>query len=105
MTYYLANKLLKMYNETRGLVNNTVISHMKSKQEIIVEILRLWKISGADYGDNVVPVMKLYASLETSDERKLFQDALESLLSNEDEIIRRKAVTQCLGFFTFRDTI
>ena len=67
--------------------------------------MELWATSGPGYGDNVVPTMELYKSLATSEERKLFQDALESLLADPDESIRKKAVTQCLGFFIFRDAI
>lgn len=69
------------------------------------EILKLWKKPGADYGDNVLPVMKLYASLQSQEERTSFQNALENLLAHEEKNIRDKAVTQCLGFFVFRDAI
>lgn len=78
---------------------------MNTKQKYIDEFLRLWKKQGKDYGDNVLPVMKLYASLTSPEERKSFQDALENLLSHKDENIRKMAVTQCLGFFVFRDAI
>lgn len=78
---------------------------MQTKEEFTKEILALWKKPGAIYGDNVIPAMKLYASLNSAEERKLFQEALESLLAHQDEKIRGKAITQCLGFFVFRDAI
>ena len=58
---------------------------MKTKEDFIVEILNRWKKPEPDYGGNVIPAMKLYASLSTPEERRCYQGALEVLLRDEDE--------------------
>jgi len=47
----------------------------------------------------------LYKLLTTYEERKSFQDALEQMLTDEREHVRKFAVDICLGFFVFRDGI
>jgi uncharacterized protein (DUF2336 family) len=59
----------------------------------------------SEYGSRVMPVLEFYASLKTYEERKAFQDALEQMLTDSRERVRRFAVDICLGFFGFRDAI
>ena len=56
-------------------------------------------------GSRVMPVLELYAGLKTYEERKAFQDALEQMLTDPCERVRKFAVDVCLGFFGFRDAI
>ncbi|MBN1603803.1 MAG: hypothetical protein JW915_19480 [Chitinispirillaceae bacterium] len=70
------------------------------------EILKFLPIKGnigyTEYGSKVVPVIKLYKELSTYEERSHFQDALEEILSDKNEEIRKFGVDICLGFFAFR---
>jgi hypothetical protein len=69
------------------------------------EILRLKKNAGPGYGDNVLPAMRLYKSLESPADRKAFEQALEILLTDANKEYRSYGVTLCLGFFAFRDVV
>ncbi len=57
------------------------------------------------YGDNVMPLLKMYAGLSAFEERRSFREALETMLADQDPKRREFAVTLCLGFFVFRDSI
>ena len=77
---------------------------------VIEKILQLrdegMKQSGhLDYGANVLPVIKYFLSINDSNERKDFLDAIEEMLSSEDGEIRKYAVTICFGFVTFSDAV
>ena len=74
-------------------------------EKYCTEILKLWRAPEPDYGGNVLPVMRFYKGLTTYEERRAFQDAMESLLADSSEEVRSKALNQCLGFFVFRDAI
>ena len=56
----------------------------------------------SEYGSRVTPVLAFYASLTSSADRRAFQDALERMLADERETVRKFAVDICLGFFVFR---
>jgi hypothetical protein len=57
------------------------------------------------YGNNVIPIIKLFESLSTFEERDAFLKAIENILSEKDEDKRKFAVLICLGFIYFRDEI
>jgi len=57
------------------------------------------------YGDNVMPILKLYKSLSEFSERESFRNALEKMLTDQSEEKRRFAIDVCLGFLVFRDAI
>ena len=80
---------------------------MKTAEYLRDEILKLRPTyeGPSEYGDRVMPVLATYQSLESFEERKAFQDALELLLKSNVEDERRYAVDICLGFFIFRDAI
>ena len=80
---------------------------MKTSQDYIQEILSKKQTSGGytEYGSRVMEVLEIYKDIKTYTERKTFQDALEKLLSDKKEDIRKYAVDICLGFFVFRDAI
>jgi hypothetical protein len=65
----------------------------------------LRKVGHFDYGNNVLPVIKHYATLKDETERKQFQGALEFMLQSNNTEWRNYAVTLCLGFFAFRDAV
>ena len=77
----------------------------QTSEFFVNEILRLRKNAGPGYGDNVLPAMKLYKSLDSPADRKAFHDALELLLSDSDKDKRSYGVTLCLGFFVFREVV
>lgn len=68
-------------------------------------IVANWRKAGPVYGDNVMPTIETYKEIRAPGERKEFQDALESLLSDPDKEIRSIAVSVCLGFFVFRNVV
>jgi hypothetical protein len=82
---------------------------MNSKEEFLAEFLRIdresRRIKDTSYGANVMPFLKLYASLSNLEGRRAFQDALEEWLGSTDSETRQKAVNICIGFFVFRDAI
>jgi len=59
----------------------------------------------SEYGSRVMPVLELYKSLKTDEDRRAFRDALERMLRDEREAVRAFAVAICLGFFILRDAI
>jgi hypothetical protein len=81
----------------------------RTKTEFLAEFTRIRRTIGQrttkDYGENVLPFMKLYSSLPEPERRRNFQDALEELLGAEDADTRHFATTVCLGFFVLRDCI
>jgi hypothetical protein len=58
-----------------------------------------------EYGGNVMPALELFKSLQDNKEIRAFQDALESMLKDEDPCVQSFAVDLCLGFFVFRNVI
>ena len=78
---------------------------MKTVNDFVEEIVKAKSKPEPGYGGNVLPVIKLYAALDSFEERKAFQDALEEMLKSNDETISRFAVNVCLGFFAFRDVL
>jgi len=81
---------------------------MKTKEQLLTEILatRADAAEGySEYGSRVLPAMRIYKALATYEERKAFQDALESLLTSSKKDDRAFAVDLCLGFFVFRDAL
>lgn len=71
------------------------------------QILKNKRIGHANipYGSNVMPLLEMYKNLSKYEERKAFEDALESMLTDRDEQKRRFAINVCLGFVIFRDAI
>ena len=61
--------------------------------------------SNIGYGEDVIPILDLYAGLSNFDERISFKDALEDFLADPDSSKRNFAVDICMGFFVFRDAI
>lgn len=59
----------------------------------------------SEYGSRVMPILELYKSLNAYEDRRAFQDALELMLADERESVRRFAVAICLGFFILRDAL
>jgi hypothetical protein len=78
---------------------------MRNTDDFYTEILRAKGRPRPGYGGNVLPAMEIYADIEASQERRVYQDALEKMLRSDDENIRRFAVDVCLGFFVFRDAL
>ncbi len=81
---------------------------MRSVDDFISEIIKTKKKlekNDGTYGGNVIPVLEIYKELSTYEERKAFQDALEKMLCDKNEIVRNYAVDICIGFFVFRDAI
>lgn len=82
---------------------------MNTKEEFLAEFSRIereiHRTKDTSYGANVMPFLKLYASLPAFEARSAFQGALEDWLSSADSDTRQRAVTICLGFFVFRDAI
>lgn len=76
---------------------------MRTSVEFRKSIMAVWRKAGPVYGDNVMPILKIYKDLSTTEERRAFQDALEGMLVDNDPKIRSIAVTVCLGFFVFRN--
>lgn len=77
---------------------------MKTPEDFLAEILQLRQEAGPGYGDNVLPAIRLFGSLESAEERRAYQDALEFMLRSDDGGIREYAITLCLGFFVFKDS-
>lgn len=77
---------------------------MDSARDFQSEILELRKNVGPGYGDNVIPAIELFETLESNADRRAYQDAVESLLTSDDPDVRGHAVTLCLGFVVFRGT-
>jgi len=81
---------------------------MKTSDDFYREILALQKESAALKGElagRVMPVLQLYKSLQSYEERRVFQDALEKMLTSDQVAIRKLGVDICLGFFVFRDAV
>ena len=78
---------------------------MRDKEYFYKEILIAKDNPQPGYGGNVLPAMEIYANIDSLDERKAYQDALEKLLQSDVEEIRKFGVVLCLGFFVFRDVI
>jgi len=80
-----------------------------TKEQFLTEFARIAgqiaRQKDPSYGANVMPYLEMYARLSSPQERRGFQDALESWLESADAATRQKAVTICLGFFVFRDEI
>jgi hypothetical protein len=53
----------------------------------------------------VIPAIQLFDSLQSGDETRAFQNALESLLTSQDPDTRSYGVTLCLGFMVFRNSV
>lgn len=78
---------------------------MKTVDDFYGEILSAKDRPQAGYGGTVLPAMEIYAGIQTHEERKAYQDALEKMLTSDNEGIRTFAVNLCLGFFVFRDVL
>lgn len=75
----------------------------KYKEEMLQLLQHQKKHTGySEYGSKVTPAIKMYKELTNFQERKQFQDALEEMLCDCDEGVRKFAVDICLGFFVFR---
>lgn len=61
--------------------------------------------SDIGYGEDVMPMLELYAGLSDPEEMSYFEDAIEDFLTDSDKGKRNLAVNICLGFLTFRDAI
>ena len=59
----------------------------------------------SECGSRVMPALTMFKALDTYEERRAFQDALERMLESPKLGIRRYAVDVCLGFFVFKDAI
>ena len=73
--------------------------------EKIVSLEPFQASGNSGYGSRVMPVLELYKGLASYEERCAFRDALEQMLTDERETVRKFAVDICIGFFTFRDAI
>jgi hypothetical protein len=78
---------------------------LRDKDYFAKELLRVKLKPEPGYGGNVLPALQIFAGLSSFEERKAFQDALEDLLQSKIADDRRFAVTVCLGFLVFRDTL
>lgn len=79
--------------KTREWFRNEILSRKQTAQ------------GPSEYGSRVMPTLQLYKGLQTYEERRTFQDALEILLQSPIADERSYAVDVCLGFFVFRDAI
>jgi len=61
--------------------------------------------SNIGYGDNVMPILKMYKDLSTFEERNSFRETLATFLKDKDDAKRNFAIDVCLGFLVFRDSI
>ena len=61
--------------------------------------------AGPGYGDNVIPCIRMFLGFTEFAERKAFLAAVEEMLKSDDAKLRDYAVTLCLGFIVFRDTV
>jgi hypothetical protein len=69
------------------------------------QIIAAKKKPKTGYGGNVIPAMEIYAKLNSPEDRKAYQEALERMLSSKDLEVRRYGINLCLGFFVFRDVL
>lgn len=53
-------------------------------------------------GDRVEPVIAMYVSMHTDDERRRFRQALEQMLVDPRERVRDFAMAICLGLVMYR---
>jgi hypothetical protein len=58
-----------------------------------------------EYGNNVMPILKVINSLNTYEERMAFLEVIESFLDNSDVEKRRFAIQICLGSIVLKDAI
>lgn len=83
----------------------------KNKEFFIDEFQKQMKFnkkhshSNIGYGEDVMPILELYAGLTSFEEKTSFKAALEDYLISPDSPKRDFAVNVCLGFFVFRDAI
>lgn len=73
--------------------------------ETIVNLEPVKSRGNTEYGSRVMPVLEFYKTLTSYEDRRAFQDALERMLMDERESVRKFAIDICLGFFVFRDAI
>jgi hypothetical protein len=64
-----------------------------------------FKHGNNEYGSNVMPILKAYTTLSSPEERKSFREAIETMLEDKDQEVRRFAVLICLGFVVFKDAL
>lgn len=70
-----------------------------------MKFIKRFRRSNIGYGEDVMPILELYANLTTYDERMFFTKTLEDFLSSSDKEKRNFAINVCLGFFIFQDAI
>ena len=68
-------------------------------------IIESQKQTTPEYGGNVMLAIQQFKNLKNTDEIRAYQDAIESMLEDNDPKIRKYAVTLCLGFFVFRTAL
>jgi hypothetical protein len=78
---------------------------MKTVDEFYERILSTKNHPRPGYGGTVLPAMEIYADIQSSEERRAYQAAIERMLRAKDEDTRNFAVDLCLGFFVFRDVL
>jgi len=78
---------------------------MKDSRYFRQLLLESKKKATPEYGGNVMIALKAFKALSDTNEIRAYQDALESLLEDDDSMVRRFAVDLCLGFFVFRNVI
>ena len=81
------------------------IDYFTDQLEQQIKKNKRFKPGNTVYGSKVMPILELYKSLSSFEERKFFRDALEKFLVDSDESKRKFAVDICLGFVVFRDAI
>ena len=68
-------------------------------------ILDVRKNRHLGYGENVTSAIKIYSEIDSPEERREYQRALEMMLQSSNPQDREYAVNLCLGFFVFRDSV
>lgn len=81
---------------------------MRTARDFYDELLKAKPVpvaSYSEYGSRVMPALEMYATLESYEERRAYQDALEMMLTDDREDVRKFGVDVCLGFFVFRNAL
>lgn len=58
-----------------------------------------------ELGSDILPIIRLFASLSTYDERMAFLEVIEMLLNDPNQDKRRFAIRICLCFVMLRDVV
>lgn len=78
---------------------------MRTADDFLAELSRAMRHPQPGYGGNVLPAAEIYSNITSRDEIIAYRDALERMLTSNDDELRKFAIKLCLGFFTFYDII